>query len=599
MKKTFILSVLSLFTILNSEAQILNAWVLGDGEKVFREDNSHPDRNGNSIWDGKTIRLRGLYNEVLAFQVIVEAPLEGTKSVEVSVDNPVQKESGKAIGGNTLKYGPAGTIEIFSEHYLQVIDSTKALWFYGSKSSAPEVMTGWIPDPLIPTDAFRGRGGFPLDIPSVGVKDKKFINKKFQNQGFWIDIHLPRDQKSFKPGIYKGSVKIIEKGKTFREIPLEITLLPAYLTDKNPTNIWLFNDNYAQYFQGMSKENFDIMIKFEAHRHRMNLSGGFKVNSMPFNADSMNAYKPYLDGSAFTPKNGYNGPGEGTSEAIFPIGMYGTKVLGDTKEELWKQSDLWVDWFEKNAPSITYFLYIIDEPTAPAYPFIKEKAGWLKSNPGPGKKLPVFTTSHYQDELNDYIDIWAGFDGADMKYVKQLRDKGGDYWFYNGVRPRTGTVILEAKAADFIVNCWIMYKYGISEWFIWESTVWTGGSGRMRAGLHQRLFSDPLVFINDSLNFANGGGSGFYPGRMPYYPDEDRGLNQILSSVRFKEIRRGQQDAAIMWMAEQKAGRDKVLKIINRIVPKAMYEVDTNDKVPWSETGDEYDRVRQELLDLL
>ena len=53
-------------------SQVKNAWVAGDGEKVFRNDDKHPAKVSNYIWNGDTIKLRGIYNEVLAFQVIVE-----------------------------------------------------------------------------------------------------------------------------------------------------------------------------------------------------------------------------------------------------------------------------------------------------------------------------------------------------------------------------------------------------------------------------------------------------------------------------------------------------------------------------------------------
>jgi hypothetical protein len=86
---------------------------------------------------------------------------------------------------------------------------------------------------------------------------------------------------------------------------------------------------------------------------------------------------------------------------------------------------------------------------------------------------------------------------------------------------------------------------------------------------------------------------------MPFYPEEDRGLNRILPSIRLKNLRRGQQDAAIMWMAEQKAGKEKVISIINKVVPKALSEVSMKDAVPWSERGSDYDKVREELLKLL
>lgn len=145
-------------------AQIKTVWALGDGEKVFQNELNHPDKIKNFIWDGRTIRLKGLYNEVLAFQVIVESGSQGAETVELSVDAPLHKLSGKAIGSSTLKYGTGGTVEIFSQHYLNVQDPTLPNWFYGSTTSAPKEMTGWIPDALIPTNALPNHEGFPIKI---------------------------------------------------------------------------------------------------------------------------------------------------------------------------------------------------------------------------------------------------------------------------------------------------------------------------------------------------------------------------------------------------------------------------------------------------
>jgi hypothetical protein len=101
------------------------------------------------------------------------------------------------------------------------------------------------------------------------------------------------------------------------------------------------------------------------------------------------------------------------------------------------------------------------------------------------------------------------------------------------------------------------------------------------------------------MEWGNGDGILFYPGRMPYYPEEDRGLDRMLPSIRLKNIRRGQQDATIMGMAEQKAGREKVLRIIQNVVPKALSDVSMQDAVLWSEKGDAYEKARLELLRLL
>ncbi len=570
-----------------SIAQIKKVWALGDGEKVFREDKNHPGKNGNFTWDGNVIHLQGLYNEVLAFQVIVEADIAGANNIELSVNAPIHKASGKAIGANTLKYGPGGTIEIFTEHYLHVKDSTLPNWFYGSPAAAPKKMTGWIPDALIPTDALPGRGGFPVEIAAS------------QNQGFWIDISLPRDQKNYPAGMYYGNVQVFQQGKLTHEIPIEIDLLPQYLPDENHTNIWLFSSGVADYFPGLAKEHIDDMIKFEAHRHRIDLAGGFDINQSPFNQYAISKYKPWLDGTAFTPANGYHGTGEGIGEKIFPIGMYGSPVMGSTKDTMQQQANLWVDWFKKNAPTVRYFWYITDEPREDKHPWIKERAGWIKSNPGTGKSLPIFTTTSFKKDLQGDIDYWSGFDGVDLKELPGIRKNGGDHWFYNGNRPRYGSVILEGAAVDFRVNSWILYKYGIRTWFIWHGTHWKHNGQGPKRHLHQNIFSNPLTFINQHMEFGNGDGIIFYPGHMPFYPDEDRGLNRILPSIRLKNLRRGQQDAAIMWMAEQKAGKEKVVSIINKVVPKALSEVSMKDAVPWSEKGSDYDKVREELLKLL
>ena len=405
--------------------------------------------------------------------------------------------------------------------------------------------------------------------------------------------------KNFPSGLYTGSVQVIQTGKIISEIPLEIKLLPHYLTDENPLNVWLYASDVLDYYPGFTQQQVDDMLKFEGHRHRIDVIGEFDVNTKPFNEEKMEKYKPFLDGSGFTPSNNYHGNGEGAGEKLFPIGMYGTPVLGNVKDTVQKQSDLWVNWFNKNAPLVKYFWYLIDEPTDDKYSWIRERAGWIKTNPGAGKSLPIFTTTNYTKALPGSIDIWSGNDGVDLKTLPEIKKNGGDHWFYNGNRPRYGSVILEGAAIDQRVSSWIQYKYGINNHFIWEGTHWRHNGQGPKKNLHQNIFANPLTFINDDMAFGNGDGILFYPGHMPFYPDEDRGLNRLLPSIRLKNIRRGQQDAAIMWMAEKKAGRQKVISIISKVVPKALSEVDMKDPVPWSQKGDDYNKVMEELLKLL
>jgi len=110
---TFLFAIAGIYPL---HASVTGVWAVGDGEKIYRYQADAPCRGRNAIWDGRCIRLKGLYNEILAFQVIVEADSFGARAVEVTVDPPVHEKSGRRIGGSVpLNYGPGGAIEIFSQ----------------------------------------------------------------------------------------------------------------------------------------------------------------------------------------------------------------------------------------------------------------------------------------------------------------------------------------------------------------------------------------------------------------------------------------------------------------------------------------------------
>jgi hypothetical protein len=277
--------------------------------------------------------------------------------------------------------------------------------------------------------------------------------------------------------------------------------------------------------------------------------------------------------------------------------MYGSDVLGrESDQSIRTQSDLWVNWFDKHAPDVKYFYYIIDEPGETQFEWIDKISRAIHENPGPGSRLPVFLTRRYTEEIKDAIDIWAGY--IDLEQRKTLAP-GKDYWFYNGNRPHWGHTLLEVEPADLVVNAWIKYLYDVPTWFIWESTQWEHNASGPKGHLHQRLFSNPLTYINWWWDFGNMDGVLFYPGRMPHYPDEDRGLSRPLPSIRLKNVRRGQQDFELMWMAEQAVGKDKVLSVVKSIVPKAFSDVAEGEPAPWTEDGEAFAAARAKLRALI
>jgi hypothetical protein len=71
----------------SSQPGVTHVWAIDDGEKVRRGDLDHwgsSDLTRNRVWDGETIRLFGARNEVVAFQLILEAEGSGASSVDVA-----------------------------------------------------------------------------------------------------------------------------------------------------------------------------------------------------------------------------------------------------------------------------------------------------------------------------------------------------------------------------------------------------------------------------------------------------------------------------------------------------------------------------------
>src|SRR5436305_8264339 len=73
-----------LLSPISAAASVRRVWAVNDGEKVERDDLDNPNKNSNSAWDGHQIRIFGARNEIIAFQLIVEAGLDGIKKLTVS-----------------------------------------------------------------------------------------------------------------------------------------------------------------------------------------------------------------------------------------------------------------------------------------------------------------------------------------------------------------------------------------------------------------------------------------------------------------------------------------------------------------------------------
>jgi CubicO group peptidase (beta-lactamase class C family) len=129
-----VFSMLSLFVLMaeregraDSTSNITAVWANDGGDKVTRDEllaSSNPGNVLNSVWDGIKITLFGAKNEVVAFNLILEASASAATNITVSF-NKLTGPNGSSISssvtsGNGVFNWTNRDIELFYGRYLQI-----------------------------------------------------------------------------------------------------------------------------------------------------------------------------------------------------------------------------------------------------------------------------------------------------------------------------------------------------------------------------------------------------------------------------------------------------------------------------------------------
>ena len=556
-------------TALSGVARI---WAVGDGEKIDRDKIVSPLRFSNSHWDGTRVTLFAARNEVVAFQVIVEADPSGIQAVSLTLPEMVLRG-----GLNRLAYrSPAADptnyadrpIQLFSENYMQVTRPTNAGWIYRQDSTAPSNPTGWKPVQLVPENARAGRGGFPLRVSPR------------QNQAFWIEIYTGRDRPA---GVYDGTVRVVADGSELT-VPVELRLYDFNLPERNSIDAMVyFESGQPLLYQG---RRLDAEYHRFAHRNRIELVHAYDVGSLS------GSVQRFLGGD-FTPQEAYEGPGEGIGNRIAPATFYGPGTDYDNRESAWRKSDEWINFLDSTLPDYLTFVYMPDEPGFTEFPRIRTIADNIHSNPGPGQKLPIFVTHAYSAALAGAIDYWCtGPHTYNIQTALKEREKGNEYWIYNGGRPWAGAVVIDSPATDPRAIIWACFKHGIDLYFYWHSVHWQHNH-QMKPGVdhNQDVWANPITFDNGE-SWANGDGVLIYPGQEVLHPAQDRGIPGPVSTIQLANFRRGLQDHLYLTLARQ-AGLDALVEeVLSETVPAVFSDTGTALGFSVGEAGFESARRR-------
>ena len=165
--------------------------------------------------------------------------------------------------------------------------------------------------------------------------------------------------------------------------------------------------------------------------------------------------------------------------------------------------------------------------------------------------------------------------------VNAARAQGKESWVYDGVRPRTGTFLVDDDAVSPRVNGWLSAMFHVPRWIVQGSIHWYAEHGDVPVD----PFADAESFRSET-EWANGDGMLLYPGtQLDAFEEHSLGDPGVLASIRLKNWRRGIEDAGYLQMAHDRdpARADAVARWL---VPAAFDgEAQAGDAPSWGSRG--------------
>jgi hypothetical protein len=627
---------------LTGNGPISAVWANTGEDKVTREE-LRARKNTvvpNSAWTGTQVSIFGAKNEVVAFNLVLEAATTAATDVTVEFDTLTGPGGAKIESVPTDKNGVYNwlkrDIELFQVRYLQIKGLSQLSYGTYDERHIPEKLRR----PLAADGSYSGgwsnRPNHDKYYPDIALPleiDSTFSIAAGNNQSIWVDVYVPKDS---PPGIYTGEVLVRQGGTVAYRVPVQLEVLNFALPDMPSSKTMLATSYHdvAKRYTGVEYPNpgttEDTVTKkvmrrqfLLAHRHKISLID----DNSGADAWAVNRPRPYwvpaLNGNLFTDKYGYRGPGEGVGNNVFSVGTFGgwQDWWGTpTAAKMANRTNAWETWFTNNSPDTERFLYLIDESTD--YAQTQKWAKWMKDNTGIGRNMNSFATVDLVHARNNIpsLDISASWiavaDTASWNEAAQRAEQSArkKVYMYNGVRPASGSFAIEDEGIALRELAWGQYKKNIDRWFFWNATYYNdyqGGRGDTNVFKTAQTFGgaptrDPNLGMS-GWNASNGDGVLFYPGMDAMFPAESLGVSGPIASLRLKFWRRGIQDIDYVTLAAR-INPTAVDAIVKSMVPKVMWEVGVSDPadptwvlapISWSIDPEKWEAVRRQLADII
>jgi hypothetical protein len=584
-------------------------WAIGDSVRIDPVRNQAYEENpklfpdglragykqSNLIWDAASSRvsLHAARNEVVAFQIVIERTGERLSNVRVAI--------GDLANTNGVRIPPAN-VDLFREWYVDVKTPSKQGYTLG---------TGWYPDGLLPCLRWTGNlyphtYVMPFDLPdplnNVGASQR--------SQAMWVDIYVPNSPQAVPPGRYTAPVAISsDQGQS--RLTLDLNVWDFALPEESHLKPNIHTDTEINTFaEELELKYYQLIRRHRLAMYPLGYAPALKISGTDVQID-WSRYDArlgkYLDGSAFTSRHGYHGPGYGVPLEFlvlpfdaYPMNLYkqargiqksgkefkfyapwpvSLPKAGRTPEygQIWKNTfravqshfDAHPSW---NRTRLLVFFLSLDEAYDDEARERMFYYGQLLKDSGASRLeyrvdggYPKETTERLAKMLDVAIlalDTWHE-SGVDV-----LKKEGVDPWFY------MGAAITDADGLNCRSLSWLAWKLGAGSWTLWELDF-----NSLRA------WQNPETYPN-----FNGHG-------MLVYRGETMGLDEPAASIRLKGLRRGSQDYEYFWLLSQVPGGRQ---IVDQAV-KAVVHGTITEKTPlgapgvWKHDPDEWDRVRLQI----
>ncbi|MFC1544767.1 hypothetical protein ACFL4X_01235 [Gemmatimonadota bacterium] len=280
------------------------------------------ERYRNHVWNAaeRNVSLSAARGEVVAFQVILER-LAGSRLSHIQVT--ISDMTGKA---GRIKASP--NFEVFREWYMDVAPRPQELTGPWELVEEKDHKAAWHADACLP---LGGEFQDWFDLPTMDN-----MGDYQQNQAIWIDLFVPPGS---RPGTYSGKITVTAAElDSPAELNVSLEVLPFELPQKVSWTMELNGYSYGlqSLFGSEIGDDRERFLRIERRAYQMAHQHRCTLNLLPYGQDGSvpqgsaptlkgagsgisvaswtewdSRYGDMFTGKAFTPAQGYNGPGQG------------------------------------------------------------------------------------------------------------------------------------------------------------------------------------------------------------------------------------------------------------------------------------------------